>query len=201
MSLEDPEDRLSEAGLREGVATGRRSAAQPRHAEEDTEFEEMLSKASFLNIRQKKKLAALRSGRAGNATSPAAHGLAKQMKGASVGVVRIAPLGSDHDEWKCRVSSCSNKNYHRLRECSAFLRMAVEIRTELVLREGLCRACLTIGHGTSGKRCIFAGRNNELCKWDAAKQHIMRYYTLTQERGKKRLKNRWTCHPSPWRPR
>jgi hypothetical protein len=85
--------------------------------EEDTEFEEMLSKASFLNIQQKKKLAALRSGRAGNTTAgPATHGLAKQVKGASVGVVRIAPLGSDHDEWRCHVSSCSNKNYHRLRE-------------------------------------------------------------------------------------
>ncbi len=56
------------ARLREGVAADRQSTAQPRHAGEDAEFEEMLSKASFLNIRQKKKLAALRSGRANNAT-------------------------------------------------------------------------------------------------------------------------------------
>ncbi len=52
----------TKARFREGVATDRQSTAQPRRAEEDTEFEEMLSKASFLNIRQKKKLAALRSG-------------------------------------------------------------------------------------------------------------------------------------------
>ena len=53
------------ARLREGAAADRQSTAQPRQAGEDAEFEEMLSKASFLNIRQKKKLAALRSGRAG----------------------------------------------------------------------------------------------------------------------------------------
>ena len=45
------------ARLREGVATDRRLTAPPRHADGDAEFEEMLSKASFLNIRQKKKLA------------------------------------------------------------------------------------------------------------------------------------------------
>jgi hypothetical protein len=157
--------KVTKARLREGVATNRQSTAQPRRAEEDTEFKEMLSKASFLNIRQKKKLAALRSGQAGNTTaSPATHGLTKQVKGASVGVVRIAHPGSDQDEWRCRISSCSNKNYHRLRECSAFLGMTVGARAGLVLRKGLCRACLTIGHGTSGKRCIFAGSNNELCK-------------------------------------
>ncbi len=151
----------TKARLREGVATDRRSTAQPRRAEEDTEFEEMLSKASFLNIRQKKKLAALRNGRAGHAT---AGGLPLHLKGASVGVVRIASPGSIQDEWRCRVLACSNKNYHRLKECSAFLRMAVGARTELVLREGLCRACLTIGHGTSGKKCIFPESNNEACK-------------------------------------
>ncbi len=151
----------TKARLREGVATDRRSTAQPRRAEEDTEFEEMLSKASFLNIRQKKKLAELRSGRAGNTT---AGGLPLHLKGASVGVVRVAPPGSNHDEWRCRVLTCSNKNYHRLKECSAFLRMTVGARTGLVLREGLCRACLTIGHGTSGKKCIFAESNNEVCK-------------------------------------
>ncbi len=85
------------ARLREGVAAYRQSTAQLRQAGEDADFEEMLSKASFLNIRQKKKLAALRSGRAGNATSrsPPLH-----LNGASVGVVRVAPPGSDRDEWK-----------------------------------------------------------------------------------------------------
>jgi hypothetical protein len=125
------------ARLREGVAADRQSTAQPKHAGEDAEFEEMLSKASFLNIRQKKKLAALRSGRASNATSG---GLPLHLNGASVGVVRVAPTGSNHDEWRCRVSACPNKNYHPLRECGAFLKMTVGARTRLALREGLCRA-------------------------------------------------------------
>ncbi len=97
----------------------------------------------------------------GNAT---AGGLPLHLKGASVGVVRIAPPGSNHDEWTCRVLTCPNKNYHRLRDCGAFLKMTVGARTGLVLREGLCRACLTIGHGTSGKKCIFVEGNNEVCK-------------------------------------
>jgi hypothetical protein len=76
----------------------------------------------------------------------------------------VTPPGSDHDEWKCRVLACPNKNYHHLRECGAFLKMTVGARTGLALREGLCRACLTIGHGTSGRKCIFAEGNNEVCK-------------------------------------
>jgi hypothetical protein len=149
------------ARLREGVAADRQSTAQLRQAGEDADFEEMLSKASFLNIRQKKKLAALRSGRAGNATPKS---LPLHPNGASVGVVRVAPPGSDREEWRCRVLTCPNKNYNRLRECSAFLKMTVGARTRLALREGLCRACLTIGHGTFGKKCIFAEDNNEVCK-------------------------------------
>ncbi len=141
----------------------------------------MLSKASFLNIRQKKKLAALRSGRAGNATS---RGPPLHLNGASVGVVRVAPPGSDRDEWKCRVLTCPNKNYHGLRECSAFLKMTVGARTGLALREGLCRVCLTIGHGTSGKN-----------GYDA-RGHITRYCTRIRKGSGKRLKNRQTCHPS-----
>ncbi len=194
MSAHNPKVGATKARLREGVATDRRSTAQPRHAEEDTEFEEMLSKASFLNIRQKKKLAALRSGRAGDTK---AGGLPLQLKGASVGVVRVAPPGSNHDEWRCRVLTCSNKNYHRLKECSAFLRMTVGAWTGLVLRKGLCRACLTIGHGTSGKSCIFAGSKNEVCKRGRCRG--IHHYTQTQERNRKRLRNRRTCHPSPRR--
>jgi len=107
------------AQLREGAAAYRQSTAQPRQAGDDAEFEEMLSKASFLNIRQKKKLAALRSGRAGSVTSedPPLH-----PNGASVGVVRVAPPGSDRDEWRCRVLACPNKNYHRLKDAAHFSR-------------------------------------------------------------------------------
>jgi hypothetical protein len=149
----------------------------------------MLSKASFLNIRQKKKLAALRSGRASNATS---RGPPLHLNGASMGVVRVAPSGSERDEWRCRVLTCPNKNYHRLKECSAFLKMTVGARTGLALREGLCRVCLTIGHGTSGKKCIFAEDNNEVCKQVRCKgaHHALLQPDPEGER---------TCHPSPQR--
>ncbi len=83
------------------------------------------------------------------------------MQAVAVGVL-WAEKSETESQWQCKVLTCA-ESYHPLLECLQFLLMPAEERRDLVATAGLCRGCLTPGHGVAVRACPFREELNGLC--------------------------------------
>jgi hypothetical protein len=79
----------------------------------------------------------------------------------AVGVLRAEKSGAE-SRWQCKVMTCA-ESYHPLIACLRFLLMSPEERMDLVATAGLCRGCLTPGHGAAVRACPFRRELKGLC--------------------------------------
>ncbi len=85
--------------------------------------------------------------------SQLAHVPEKAERTVAVGVLR-AGKSETESRWQCKVLTCA-ESYHPLVACLQFLLMSPEERMDLVATAGLCRGCLTPGHGVAVRACPF----------------------------------------------
>jgi hypothetical protein len=87
------------------------------------------------------------------------------------------------------VLTCA-ESYHPLIACLQFLLMSPEERMYLVATAGLCRGCLTPGHGVAIRTCPFRRELKGLCAKPKCKQA---HHQLLHLEGKPELRS---CHRS-----
>ena len=86
----------------------------------------------------------------------------------AVGVLR-AERPVAESRWQCKVITCA-ESYDPLIGCLRFLLMTPEERMDLVAKAGLCRGCLTPGHGSAVRGCPFRRELRGLCAKPKCKQ-------------------------------
>jgi hypothetical protein len=96
----------------------------------------------------------------GSANQPA-NDVESRVPAMAVGVLRAEEL-EDELQWRCKVLTCTG-SYHPLILCPQFLQMPAEERGDLVALFDLCRGCLTPGHGTTVRACLFKDELDGLC--------------------------------------
>jgi hypothetical protein len=87
--------------------------------------------------------------------------LGSAVQAVAVGVLR-AEKSETESRWQCKVLTCA-ESYHPLVACLQFLLMSAEERMDLAATAGLCRGCLTPGHGVAVRTCLFREELNGLC--------------------------------------